>query len=194
MGDDTLRYLLSYLREVPDFPKPGILFQDITPLLGNPRTFHTVLDALASEFLGTGLTAVVGIESRGFIFGAALAARLNVSFVPARKPGKLPAKTNCVKYALEYGEAELHMHEDAIRSHDRVVIIDDLLATGGTADAAAQLVEKVGAEVLAFGFVVGLEALAGKQKLLAAWHKRNGATPEDPPPKVITVVRMMDGT
>ncbi len=190
ISDHTLNLLLDTIRAVPNFPKPGILFQDITPLLGNPWAFHTVIDAFVHEFMGSGVTAIVGIESRGFIFGAALAARLNVAFVPVRKPGKLPAKTRSVKYALEYGEAELHMHEDALARHDRVVVIDDLLATGGTADAAAQLVEGTGAEVLAFAFVVSIEALDGSPKLLTAWHRRN-TDPESPCPKVRIIVRMV---
>ncbi len=186
MSDATLCGLLATLREVPDFPKPGILFQDVTPLLGDPRAFHTVIDAFAHEFIGHGVTAIVGIESRGFIFGATLAARLNVSFVPVRKPGKLPAPTRSVKYALEYGEAELHM----LRPGSKVVIIDDLLATGGTADAAAQLVEQAGATVLAFGFVVGLEALAGAQRLARAFQDRNGA-PEHETPSIRVLVRIL---
>lgn len=190
MSDATLNGLLTTIREVPDFPKPGILFQDVTPLLGDPRAFHTVIDAFVHEFIGQGVTAIVGIESRGFIFGAALAARLNVSFVPVRKPGKLPAKTRSVKYALEYGEAELHMHEDALRPDARVVIIDDLLATGGTADAAAQLVEQAGGVVVAFGFVVGLEALGGWQRLASAFRDRNPA-PECEAPAVRVLVRIL---
>src|SRR5215207_7358883 len=113
-SDHALKYLRAHLRDVPDFPKPGILFKDITPLLADPRAFHITLDLLAQRFIGEHVDAVVGIESRGFIFGGALAARLNASFVPVRKPGKLPAKTHRIAYALEYGETELEMHTESL--------------------------------------------------------------------------------
>src|SRR5439155_13358086 len=129
-------------RDVPDFPKKGILFKDITPLLADPRGLMIVLDAFAEEFVGQHLDAIVGIESRGFIFGGALAARLNCSFVPVRKPGKLPAAVDRVTYELEYGEGMLEMHKASIREGANVLVVDDLLATGGTAGAAAQLVRK----------------------------------------------------
>src|SRR5688572_21025601 len=121
----ALRYLKAHLRNVPDFPKPGILFKDITPLLADPRAFHISLDLLAQRFIGEHVDAVVGVESRGFIFGGALAARLNASFVPVRKPGKLPAKTQKVAYALEYGTAELEMHEGSLQAGARVLVVDD---------------------------------------------------------------------
>src|SRR4051812_21525414 len=127
----ALRYLRAHLRSVPDFPKPGILFKDITPLLADPRAFHITLDLLAQCFIGEHVDVVVGVESRGFIFGGALAARLNASFVPVRKPGKLPAQTDRIAYALEYGEAQLEMHLGSIAKGARVLIVDDLLATGG---------------------------------------------------------------
>lgn len=160
-----LDYARRLIRDIKNFPQPGILFRDITPLLADPRGFHIVLDAIAERFLGTHVDAVVGIESRGFIFGGALAARLNASFVPVRKPGKLPYRTEKVSYSLEYGESELEMHRDSLAEGARVVIVDDLLATGGTAAAAAELVERQGAEVTAFAFVIELESLGGRARL-----------------------------
>src|SRR3954464_16070374 len=121
-GPHALRYLRAHLRNVPDFPKPGILFKDIPPLLADPRAFHITLDLLAERFIGEHVDVIVGIESRGFIFGGAMAARLNASFVPVRKPGKLPARTDRVAYALEYGTAELEMHLDSIKKGARVVV------------------------------------------------------------------------
>ena len=162
---DRLRYVRERVRAIPDFPKPGILFRDITPLLADPKAFHMVIDALVEQFIGHSVDAVVAIDSRGFIFGAPLASRLNTSFVPARKPGKLPAETVSVAYALEYGQASLEMHKDALAEGDKVVVIDDLLATGGTAAAAGELVLSRGAEVLAYAFVIELDALGGRAKL-----------------------------
>jgi adenine phosphoribosyltransferase len=167
--DDEPLERLSYVRErvraVPDFPKPGILFRDITPLLADPKAFHMVIDALVEQFIGQAVDAIVAIDSRGFIFGAPLASRLNTSFIPARKPGKLPAETVSVAYALEYGQGSLEMHKDALSSGDRVVVLDDLLATGGTAAAAGELVMSQGAEVLAYAFVIELDGLEGRAKL-----------------------------
>src|SRR6185312_12926503 len=151
-GHHALRYLSAHIRDVPDFPKPGILFKDITPLLADPRAFHVTLDLLAERFIGEHVDVVVGVESRGFIFGGALAARLNASFVPVRRPGKLPFRTDKVSYSLEYGENELEMHRDALREGASVLIVDDLLATGGTAAAAGELVHRQGAFVLAYAF------------------------------------------
>jgi adenine phosphoribosyltransferase len=165
---DAMSHLMSLVREIPDFPRAGILFRDITPLLANPKGFHIALDALAHRFTGEQVDAVVGVESRGFIFGAALAARLNASFVPVRKPGKLPAAVDSVSYSLEYGEAELEMHRDALGEGASVLIVDDLLATGGTAAAAAELVERQGAIVHAFAFVIELRALEGRARLSGA--------------------------
>lgn len=162
---DRLSYVRERVRAVPDFPKPGILFRDITPLLAEPKAFHMVIDALVEQFIGHEVDAIVAIDSRGFIFGAPLASRLNTSFVPARKPGKLPAETVSVAYALEYGQGSLEMHKDALSAGDRVVVIDDLLATGGTAAAAGELVLSLGAEVLAYAFVIELDALAGRARL-----------------------------
>src|SRR5215510_1568437 len=138
----ALKYLRAHLRNVPDFPKPGILFKDITPLLADPRAFHIALDLLAERYIGEHVDVVVGVESRGFIFGGALAARLCASFVPVRKPGKLPAKTDRVAYDLEYGQAELEMHVDSIARGASVLVCDDVLATGGTATAAAELARR----------------------------------------------------
>jgi adenine phosphoribosyltransferase len=165
-SNDPLGYARSFIRDVPDFPKPGILFKDITPLLADPRAFHVVLDALAERFIGEHVDAVVGVDARGFIFGGALAARLNASFVPARKPGKLPAETHRTAYQTEYSIAELEMHKGSLREEARAVIVDDLLATGGTAKAAAELVRMQGAYVVAYAFVVELSFLNGREKLL----------------------------
>lgn len=163
---DRVTYLRSFVRDVPNFPKPGILFRDITPLLADPKAFHIVLDLLAEQFVGDHIDAVVGIESRGFIFGGALAARLNASFVPVRKPGKLPYRVDRVSYSLEYGESELEMHRDSLPEGTSVIVMDDLLATGGTAVAAAELVHRQGAYVAGFAFVIELESLSGKDRLL----------------------------
>ena len=157
--------LQNFIREIPDFPKPGILFRDITPLLSEPRAFAKVVERLAELTVASNATAIVGIESRGFIFGAPVAIRLGLPFVPVRKPGKLPAKRMSVEYSLEYGSSQLDIHEDALKNGDRVVIIDDLLATGGTARAAAKLVELLGAEVAQFLFVIELSALNGRTTL-----------------------------
>jgi adenine phosphoribosyltransferase len=162
---ERLKYVHERVRAVPDFPKPGILFRDITPLLADPKAFHMTIDALVEQFIGQTVDAVLAIDSRGFIFGAPLASRLNTSFVPARKPGKLPAETVSVAYALEYGQGSLEMHKDALSAGDKVVVIDDLLATGGTAAAAGELVMARGAEVLAYAFVIELDALGGRSKL-----------------------------
>src|SRR5262245_24901701 len=167
-SEHALRYLRAHLRNVPDFPKPGILFKDITPLLADPRAFHITLDLFAERFIGEHIDVVVGIESRGFIFGGALAARLNASFVPVRKPGKLPAKTDRVAYALEYGEAEVEMHEGSIKKGAKVLVVDDLIATGGTATAAAELSRRQGGVVVGFAFVVELDFLDGRKRLVEA--------------------------
>lgn len=164
------RYLRAHLRNVPDFPKPGIQFKDITPLLADPRAFHMTIDLITERFIGERVDVVVGVESRGFIFGGALAARLNASFVPVRKPGKLPADRDRVAYKLEYGEAELEMHRNSFASGASVLIVDDLLATGGTAAAAAELTRRQGGKVLAFTFVVELDFLGGRERLLTESH------------------------
>lgn len=161
-----LAYARRLVREVQDYPQPGILFRDITPLLADPKAFCIITNALTEHFLGQGVDAIVAIESRGFIFGAALAARLNAGFVPVRKAGKLPYRTDKVSYSLEYGESELEMHRDSLSEGARVVVVDDLLATGGTAAAAGELVERQGATVWASAFVIELEALRGRERLL----------------------------
>ncbi len=167
-SDDRVARIAALVREVPDFPKPGILFKDITPLLADPQGFVTALDLLTEPFVGRGVQAVVGIESRGFIFGSALAVRFGAAFVPVRKPGKLPAATERVEYALEYGTDALEIHRDALKEGERVLVVDDLLATGGTAEAAGRLVRRLGAEVVGWAFVVELEGLGGRERLQGA--------------------------
>lgn len=165
LAAETLAYAKSKIRDVPDFPTPGILFKDITPLLADPRAFHIVLDSIAERFIGQHVDAIVGVEARGFIFGGALAARLNASFVPARKPGKLPAESDRVSYKTEYSLAELEMHKGSIKRGARVVVVDDVLATGGTAKASADLVTGQGGEVIAYAFVIELSFLNGRKVL-----------------------------
>jgi len=157
--------LKQYIRDVPDFPQPGILFRDITPLLQDAAAVHNVVDALTEHYRDAGLDAVVSIESRGFLFGAPLAYNLGLPLVPVRKPGKLPAARMSVEYSLEYGTGQLDIHEDALKPGDRVAIVDDLLATGGTAMAAAKLVELLGAKVHSFAFLIELGFLGGREKL-----------------------------
>lgn len=164
--DSRAAAIRSMVRDIPDFPKPGILFKDITPLLADPQTFTMILDAFAEEFVGRHVDAIVGIESRGFIFGGALAARLNCSFVPVRKPGKLPYHVDRVKYSLEYGEGVLEMHKESIREGSNVLVVDDLLATGGTAAGSAELVRMQGGHVLAYAFVIELAFLSGRERLV----------------------------
>ncbi len=157
--------LKKLIREVPDFPKKGILFYDITTLLKDKLGFATLIDALSEHYLQKDVDLVLGMEARGFIFGPALAYRLNAGFVPVRKPGKLPAATAQVSYDLEYGSNTLEIHKDAIQSGQRVIIVDDLLATGGTAAATVQLAKSLGADVCGLGFVVELDFLNGRSKL-----------------------------
>lgn len=162
---DILQHLQATIRTVPDFPKPGIMFKDITPVLRDVDLCYAVAKELAKPFRDTGVDVVAGIESRGFLFGMLVAQELNCGFSIIRKKGKLPHKTVELEYALEYGSAIIEMHEDEIRPDQRVMIHDDLLATGGTADAAAQLVTNVGGEVAGFSFVIGLDFLGGADKL-----------------------------
>ena len=157
--------LKQLIREVPDFPKPGINFYDITTLLKHPEGLRKTVDALAKSFEGERVDTVVGIEARGFIFAPALAYHLGAGFVPVRKPKKLPAECVSVSYDLEYGQDTLEMHRDAVGQGHRVLVADDLLATGGTAKAVCDLVEKLGGTVAGLGFVVELEFLPGRQKL-----------------------------
>lgn len=157
-------HLKALIREVPDFPKKGILFYDITTLLKDKVGFATLIDALSEHYLNSQIDAVLAIEARGFIFGPALAYRLNAGFVPIRKPGKLPAETVKWSYELEYGLDTLEIHKDAIRPGQRVIIVDDLLATGGTANACVQLAKSLGANIAGMGFVVELDFLNGRKK------------------------------
>ncbi len=157
--------LKKLIREVPDYPKPGILFYDLTTVLKDKLGFHNLVDQLCDHYNGHKIDVVAGIEARGFIFAPALAYRLGAGFVPVRKPKKLPAKTRSVSYALEYGTDSLELHEDAIKQGDRVIICDDLLATGGTAAAAAKLVQELGGKVEGLAFAVELTFLNGRKKI-----------------------------
>lgn len=159
--------LKSLIRDIPDFPKPGIVFRDITTLLSNPEGLRYTVDILAQNCKDAGITAdyVVGIESRGFIFGTPLAYQLGAGFIPVRKPGKLPAAVQGVEYQLEYGTDRVEMHQDAFHPGSRVLIVDDLMATGGTAAATAQLVQQAGGELVGFSFIIELRELGGRQKL-----------------------------
>ncbi len=157
--------LKAHIREIPDFPQPGILFRDLTTLLRHPEAFSYSLNLMAEQVADLKADYVVGIESRGFIFGTPLADRLSVGFVPVRKPGKLPAAVFTAEYALEYGSDRVEIHQDAFQGGGRVLIIDDLIATGGTAKAAADLVQQAGGELVGFGFIVELCALGGRQQL-----------------------------
>ena len=153
------------IRDIADFPKPGIVFKDITPLLGNAALFRGVTDAMSAPFVGQGISHVIGIESRGFIFGAPMPQALGAGFVPVRKPGKLPGRTLREDYALEYGMDALEVHDDALTATARVLVVDDVLATGGTAAATCRLVERTGARVVACTFLVELTPLGGRQRL-----------------------------
>jgi adenine phosphoribosyltransferase len=157
--------LKKLIREVPDFPKKGILFYDITTLLKDKLGFARLIDALSANYIGKEIDLILGMEARGFIFGPALAYRLNAGFVPVRKPGKLPAETAKVSYDLEYGSNSLEIHKDAIAKGQRVLIVDDLLATGGTAVATAQLAAGLGAQIAGLAFVVELDFLKGRERL-----------------------------
>ena len=158
-------HLKKLIREIPDYPKPGILFYDITTLLKDGKGFHDVIDGLKEHYQDSGVDMVIGIEARGFIFAPALAYALGAGFVPVRKPKKLPSERVSVSYALEYGTDSLEMHRDAIENGHRVLIVDDLLATGGTAAAVTRLVEQLGGKVAGIGVVVELTFLNGRQKL-----------------------------
>ena len=161
----TMEQLKQKIRHVPDFPKAGILFYDITTLLQDPAGFRSAIDSLALPFRDSKIDVVVGIESRGFIFGSAVADRIGAGFTPVRKPGKLPSKTVRATYALEYGTDSLEIHDDAVKNGQRVLIVDDLLATGGTARATTDLVKKLGGTVHALAFLIELVALNGRSKL-----------------------------
>ena len=157
--------LKSFVRDIPDFPSPGILFRDITPLLASPPAFEAAVAAMAGPFRESPPEKILGIEARGFMFGAAMARELGVGFIPVRKPGKLPRETLRVSYGLEYGKDSLEIHVDACREGERVLIVDDVLATGGTAQAAGELADRLGAVVAGMAFFIELEALKGRSRL-----------------------------
>jgi adenine phosphoribosyltransferase len=157
--------LRRIIRDVPDFPKPGIIFKDITTLLADPEALKRAIDLLAERYRDKRIDKVIGIESRGFIFGPAVAYLIGAGFVPVRKPGKLPAETIAIEYELEYGTDKLEMHKDALKAGERVLIIDDLIATGGTAVAVAELVKKLGAELVEMAFLIELTFLEPRKKL-----------------------------
>lgn len=165
---NAARRIHEAIRVVPDFPRPGILFRDVTPALADPTTFHLIVEAMCAPHLGRRPDVVVGIESRGFIFGAAMAQRLDVGFVPVRKAGKLPGPTDRIDYALEYGTASLEVGRGSVPKRARAIIVDDLLATGGTAIAAASLVRGQGGEIVSFDFLVVLESLRGERAIIDA--------------------------
>src|SRR5262245_46947451 len=168
MDANTLLELTTAIRTIPDYPKPGILFRDITTLLGNARAFRSTVDELVRPWAAAQVDRVAGIEARGFILGGAVAHQLHAGFVPIRKKGKLPHTTVRVVYSLEYGIDEMEMHLDAVNPGERLILVDDLLATGGTAEAAVRLLRQRGAEVLAACFVIDLPALGGSQRLKEA--------------------------
>ncbi|MDJ0660807.1 MAG: adenine phosphoribosyltransferase [Crocosphaera sp.] len=159
--------LKRLIRDIPDFPKPGIVFRDITTLLSDAEGLRYTIDTLTEKCKAANLSPdyIVGMESRGFLFGVPLAYRLNAGFVPVRKPGKLPAAVHQVEYELEYGTDSLEIHQDALEDHHNVLIVDDLMATGGTAKATGELLEKIGCNVLGFAFIIELKALEGRKKL-----------------------------
>ncbi|OHV82498.1 adenine phosphoribosyltransferase [Ensifer sp. LCM 4579] len=159
--------LISAIRSIPDYPKPGIMFRDITTLLGNPKTFRRAIDELVHPYAGTKVDKIAGIEARGFILGGAIAHQLSAGFVPIRKKGKLPHETVRIAYSLEYGVDEMEMHKDAIVPGEKVILVDDLIATGGTAEGAAKLLLRMGAEIVAACFVIDLPELGGRRKLEA---------------------------
>jgi adenine phosphoribosyltransferase len=162
---DVLEKLRTGVRDVPDFPKKGIIFKDITPILKDGGLFRASIDLFIKQCQGKKIDKIVGIDARGFLFGSAVAYELGVGFVPLRKKGRLPYKTESAKYSLEYGEAEMELHIDAIVPGEKIVLIDDLLATGGTSASAATLIRKVGGELVAAIFLIELEFLNGRQKL-----------------------------
>jgi adenine phosphoribosyltransferase len=167
MEPATLDEIRAAIRTIPDYPRPGVMFRDITTLLGNARVFHQVVEELARPWRGARIDRVAGIEARGFILGGAVAHQLSAGFVPIRKKGKLPHTTVRVAYSLEYGLDEMEMHRDAVAQGERIILVDDLIATGGTAQAAVQLLRSLGAEILAACFVIDLPDLGGSARLAA---------------------------
>ena len=166
MATDVLAYdLKAAIRTIPDYPKPGIMFRDITTLLGNARAFRRAVDELVQPWAGSKIDKVAGMEARGFILGGAVAHQVSAGFVPIRKKGKLPHKRVSIAYSLEYGLDEMEMHEDAVAKGERVIVVDDLIATGGTAEGAVKLLRQMGAEVLAACFIIDLPELGGADKI-----------------------------
>jgi adenine phosphoribosyltransferase len=163
--DTVASELAASIRSIPDYPKPGIIFRDITTLLGNPRAFRRAIDALVQPYAGTKIDKIAGMEARGFILGGAVAHQLSAGFVPIRKKGKLPHDIVRIAYSLEYGVDEMEMHRDAVKPGEKVILVDDLIATGGTAVGATQLLRQIGAEVVAACFVIDLPDLGGRKKL-----------------------------
>jgi len=160
-----LEFIKDSIKTIPDYPKPGILFRDVTSLLENPAAYQASIDLLTARFRDTGVTKVVGTEARGFLFGAPVALALGVGFVPVRKPGKLPRETISEEYELEYGTDKLEIHTDAIKPGDKVLVIDDLLATGGTIEATAKLIRRLGGDVSDAAFIINLPELGGEKRL-----------------------------
>ena len=160
-----MQRLKAKIRDIPDFPEPGIIFRDITPLVADPSALQLSMYQLLQPFIGEPINAVAGMEARGFIFGSLAAWELGVGFIPLRKPGKLPYDVQSASYSLEYGSAALEVHTDAVNAGDRILLIDDLIATGGTAKASCELVEALGGEIVACAFVIELDALNGREKL-----------------------------
>jgi adenine phosphoribosyltransferase len=167
MTQATVDFLRDSIRSIPDYPKPGIMFRDITTLLGNARAFRRAVDELVQPFAGSKIDQVAGMEARGFILGGAVAHQLSAGFIPIRKKGKLPHSTVSIAYSLEYGVDEMEVHTDAVKPGEKVILIDDLIATGGTAEGATKLLQKMGAEVVAACFVIDLPELGGRAKLEA---------------------------
>lgn len=167
MNSDSLALIKQSIKTIPNYPKPGILFRDVTSLLEDPKAYHACISMLAEHYKNAGFTKVIGTEARGFLFGAPLALALGVGFIPVRKPGKLPRETLAESYELEYGKDTLEIHKDAITSSDKVLVVDDLLATGGTIEATVKLVRKLGGEVTHGAFVISLPDLGGEQRLKA---------------------------
>jgi adenine phosphoribosyltransferase len=165
VGSNALEQLRAAVRDVPDFPKKGIVFKDITPILSDPVLFRAAIDLFLQRCRGKKIDKIVGIDARGFVFGSAVAYELSVGFIPIRKRGKLPYKTDVAKYSLEYGEAEVEMHTDAMAAGERIVLVDDLLATGGTSAAAAALIRKAGGQLLEAQFLIELEFLHGRKQI-----------------------------